>query len=199
MKSFISSSLGIVKVLLMDTSPSKDDYLKLIGDIAVQTSLLEMSIKNYIGRMNSNDRGANLRITAGMGLNELVTLYKSLFLYRVTEDTFIERCKKLCSHITNTVNYQRNEYIHSEWFLDEFEGKLLVQRTKVEKKNKKGFKFIFKQNEFEDLKKCLAEIESASINLILLMDDVMPVIKKHIKKFKNISSIAFNDEGFQIQ
>jgi hypothetical protein len=92
----------------MGNTPSRDDYLKLIGEIAVNMSRLETYLRDHIGDMICKDFGANARVTAEMPFIELAVLFRSLFLYRVNEPSLCKQCEKLYDFLVNTINPERN-------------------------------------------------------------------------------------------
>jgi len=188
---------SILKGFFMSMTPTVDDYFRLIGRVAVNVSLLEVSLKQSIGTMNCTDEGANVRVTAGMSFLDLATLFRSLFLYRVADPSLRKRCQKLIVRC-ESINIGRNTYIHSEWFLGTFQGDTIARRIKIAKKHKSGLKMDTGDSDFAKLESFLTEIAEVSNDLALLVKDSLPTIIKHRSQSVMTTFVTFNQDGTSI-
>ena len=177
----------------MDSPVKTNEYFNIIGRVVVKFSELEMCFKSQIGFMVSDDHGVNIIVTAGAGLMELATLFRALFLFRVSDEHLQNQCHSIWNK-AKTINEKRNKYLHSEWFFYEDEQMFLGRRTKADIRKKEGFVLQFEDNKIEPVKELLSEMTETGNELSRLMNQSRGLIEIHFKRpEKNI--VRFNKNG----
>ena len=174
----------------MTEKPSKNDYFSTIGEIAIKFGILEMLLKMETWKLISNDRSAAYRITAGGSLPEIAVLFRSLFLYRVSDPPLVQKCQELYDSLEK-IKDNRNEYLHSEWFIMQLDGETVATRLKARKRDKLGLKVNIDQNMMDKLKNFLSDMDKATGELRSLMDKSIILIEAHKKKNENQTAISF--------
>jgi hypothetical protein len=166
------------------STPTKDNFLKSIGEICVSFSRLELYLSRYIGDFISGDIELNGTIVAGESFNTLLILFESLFRYRIKNKRTLKRVAKLVSRLAK-INSDRNKIVHSDWFFAKYKRRFIVKRTLTNKRNYKRLVFDMEMPRITSLRKLSKQIQVETRRLILLMEYLCPTIKEHREKTSN--------------
>jgi hypothetical protein len=166
------------------STPTKDDFLKSIGEICVSFSRLEVYLSQYIGDFIGNDIELNRTIVAGESFNVLLTLFESLIRYRVKNSRTLKRFEDLVLRLA-AINSERNRIIHSDWFFAKVDRRFFAQRTLLNKRNYKRLIFDVEMPKITSLHGLSKQINREIKRIILLMEYARPTIMQHRKKTEN--------------
>jgi hypothetical protein len=166
------------------STPTKDDYLKRIGEICVSFARLEVYLSQYIGDFISSDIELNRTIIAGESFNVLLTLFESLIHYRVKNSRTLKRFEDLISRLI-VINSERNRIVHSSWFFGQFHRRFIAKRTLLNKRKYKRLIFDIEMPRITSLRKLARQIDREIKRTILLMEHTRPAILRHRKKTEN--------------
>jgi len=183
MKNLISPSEENTTEDHPDTEDFVNSYLNLIGQIVVSFNSLEKQIKDGIAQLISDDLGMTTRITAGEPFMNLQRLLNVLFRYRVSDRTQLTKLDEL-NKTLGDVDVQRNNYVHSEWFMGRFfpMGEPFAQRYKASKNALKIFKGEKTFPRVQELEQFVVRINGLTNELASLLKDNSKQIRAHRKK-----------------
>lgn len=130
-----------MSIKYMIASRIDEKYLKRIGEITVQFSLLEHSISMCIWKMmdKENDQDFGKIITSELSMLNLINLFSSLFLYLYKKEKLLSDLSKLLKTV-NKANVKRNIIIHSI-YLGNIANSDSIVRLKTTAKEKKGLTY----------------------------------------------------------
>jgi hypothetical protein len=169
---------------LIETTSTKDDYLKIIGEITVNMTNLEDRMATSIGVLYGGDDGANMRVTAGEPFANLLRLLDVLFRYRISDEKELKRFDTI-EKALNKANDDRNTHIHGVLQFVEEKEKLIVHKHKFSKMNLGKFKTDYSPPTLETLQQLAQSITSVRLRLMNLMMSNAKAIKKHCKEAKD--------------
>jgi hypothetical protein len=176
----------------MSNTLTQDDYLKLLGKFVVDFSSFESwNLLNAVSQL-IGDTAIGYQVATAMNFMELDNLFRSLFLYRVTDETLTSRCQSVYKSIEK-MNIDRNTILHSSYQIGEFGGRLYLRsREKFSKRTSNGLTLESESDFYPTVEKAIKKIATVSTNLSTLMKDSEPLITEHIKTAAK-NRIYFNE------
>lgn len=183
MKDPISSSDGELAKHDLVVEQFVNSYLIAIGQIVVSFNNLEKQMRGGVAQLISGDLGMTTRITAGESFMSLQRLLTALFRYRIDDKTQLKRLDDLNKALAES-DVQRNNYIHSEWFIGKFFplGEPFAQKYKASKNTLKNFKAERMYPRIEELGLLAVKLGELTKELSTLLLENSKRIKSHRKK-----------------
>ncbi len=143
----------------MPKQPISDEYLRAIGRITVNFSILELRLAFCVGELVGSTQRIGQLVTARLAFPQLIALLNSLYQERVKEDARREKFLRLLRK-AETAAEKRNAVVHAAWAVD-LQNPQQTMRFKIQN-TKKGLRYQFEGVSVTDLNRTADLIEEVA-------------------------------------